>query len=152
MITCIICCWLVKEIKESKITFKMFMNNSQDLIFRAPRSPNQTLGTQHTTQKIRSMFLFCPAEHLAAAAQGATHLPREGAQGARTNSRAVGPRSARAAGLRCGAQGAPHLRGSGTLPPAARCPGMPNPRHGLLAPHPVRPPASGSGNTTARGL
>ena len=98
------------------------------------------------------IFFFAQQNLLVAAAQGATHLTREGAQGARTNSRAVGPRSTRAAGLRWVAQGATHLRGSGTLPPATRCPGMPTPRHGQPAPHPLRPPASGSGYTTARGL
>ena len=45
------------------------------------------------------VFLFGSAETPGLAAQGATHLPREGARGACMNSHAVGPRSIWAAGL-----------------------------------------------------
>ena len=93
-----------------------------------------------TDNNLATFTYFAWQKLLVEAAQGAAYLPREGAQGARTNSRAVGPRSTWTACLRChGAQRATHLRGSGTMSPATRCPGMPNPRHGLPAPRPVGP-------------
>ena len=57
-------------------------------------------------------FFFCPAETPGLAAQGATHLPREGARGACMNSHAVGPRSIWAAGLTRGSSTSCPLRGA----------------------------------------
>ena len=59
-----------------------------------------------------SALFFARQEHLVVAAQGATHLPREGARGACMNSHAVGPRSIWAAGLTRGSSTSCPLRGA----------------------------------------
>ena len=67
------------------------------------------------------LLFFLPGKSTRSWPQAA-HLPKEGAQGARMNSHAVGPRSIEGGG--------PPPRPQGTSRPATRCPGMPSPRPG----------------------
>ena len=88
---------------------------------RAPRahaSP-RAHGSPRANRSPRAFF--ARQKHLVVAAQGATHLPREGARGACMNSHdshAVGPRSIWAAGLTRGSSTSCPLRGAqGCHPP-----------------------------------